>query len=45
MLSLKNPSLKNLSVLKGTLAYMSPEQTGSMNHFLDYRADDDHRIN
>ncbi len=32
-------SLKNPEVLEGTLAYMSPEQTGRMNRALDYRSD------
>ena len=32
-------ALKNPDVLEGTLAYMSPEQTGRMNRALDYRAD------
>jgi predicted ATPase/class 3 adenylate cyclase/GAF domain-containing protein/tRNA A-37 threonylcarbamoyl transferase component Bud32 len=31
--------LKNPEVLEGTLAYMSPEQTGRMNRALDYRTD------
>jgi PAS domain S-box-containing protein len=34
-----NPTLKNPNVLEGTLAYMSPEQTGRMNQSLDYRTD------
>ncbi|WP_336231398.1 serine/threonine protein kinase [Scytonema sp. PRP1] len=34
-----NPTLKNPNVLEGTLAYMSPEQTGRMNRMLDYRTD------
>ncbi len=34
-----NPTFKNLNVLEGTLAYMSPEQTGRMNRSLDYRTD------
>ncbi|MBE9129306.1 serine/threonine protein kinase, partial [Coleofasciculus sp. LEGE 07081] len=38
-LSQENPTLKNPSVLEGTLAYMSPEQTGRMNRSLDYRTD------
>ncbi len=38
-LSRENPTLKNPSVLEGTLAYMSPEQTGRMNRALDYRTD------
>jgi predicted ATPase/signal transduction histidine kinase/tRNA A-37 threonylcarbamoyl transferase component Bud32/ActR/RegA family two-component response regulator len=32
-------ALKNPEVLEGTLAYMSPEQTGRMNRALDYRSD------
>jgi predicted ATPase/signal transduction histidine kinase/CheY-like chemotaxis protein/tRNA A-37 threonylcarbamoyl transferase component Bud32 len=32
-------TLKNPEVLEGTLAYMSPEQTGRMNRALDYRSD------
>ena len=39
VLSQENPILKNPSVLEGTLAYMSPEQTGRMNRVLDYRTD------
>ena len=39
ILSRENPILTNPSVLEGTLAYMSPEQTGRMNRFLDYRTD------
>ncbi|MFP4578112.1 MAG: AAA family ATPase [Coleofasciculus sp.] len=39
VLSQENPILKNPSVLEGTLAYMSPEQTGRMNRALDYRTD------
>ncbi|MDM8560740.1 AAA family ATPase [Candidatus Parabeggiatoa sp. HSG14] len=38
-LSRENPTLKNPNVLEGTLAYMSPEQTGRMNRVLDYRTD------
>ncbi|GAB4181838.1 MAG: hypothetical protein Fur006_17160 [Coleofasciculaceae cyanobacterium] len=38
-LSQENPVLKNPNVLEGTLAYMSPEQTGRMNRVLDYRSD------
>ncbi len=34
-----NPSLSHPNVLEGTLAYISPEQTGRMNRFLDYRTD------
>src|ERR687886_1812196 len=33
------PILKNPGVMEGTLAYISPEQTGRMNRTLDYRAD------
>ena len=33
------PTLKNPNVLEGTLAYMSPEQTGRMNRAMDYRSD------
>ena len=32
-------ALKNPQVLEGTLAYISPEQTGRMNRTLDYRTD------
>ncbi|NEP81899.1 MAG: serine/threonine-protein kinase PknK [Okeania sp. SIO3B3] len=38
-LSRENPTLKNPNLLEGTLAYMSPEQTGRMNRGLDYRTD------
>lgn len=38
-LNRENLTLKNADVLEGTLAYMSPEQTGRMNHSLDYRTD------
>ncbi len=38
-LSRETPSLKNPEVLEGTLAYLSPEQTGRMNRELDYRTD------
>ena len=34
-----NPVFKSLHVLEGTLAYLSPEQTGRMNRWLDYRTD------
>jgi predicted ATPase/GAF domain-containing protein len=34
----QNP-ISNPQVLEGTLAYMSPEQTGRMNRTLDYRTD------
>ncbi|WP_036487461.1 AAA family ATPase [Myxosarcina sp. GI1] len=35
----ENPTPKNPDVLEGTLAYMSPEQTGRMNRELDYSTD------
>ncbi len=35
----ENRTIKSLSVLEGTLAYMSPEQTGRMNRSLDYSTD------
>jgi len=35
----ENPTIRNPQVLEGTLAYMSPEQTGRMNRSLDYRTD------
>jgi PAS domain S-box-containing protein len=35
----ENPPLRHPNVLEGTLAYMSPEQTGRMNRTLDYRTD------
>ena len=38
-LSRENPTLKNINSLEGTLAYISPEQTGRMNRPLDYRTD------
>lgn len=38
-LSRENPSISNPNLLEGTLAYMSPEQTGRMNRTIDYRAD------
>ena len=39
LLNSENPTLQNPSVLEGTLAYISPEQTGRMNRSLDYRSD------
>ncbi|MEG3893490.1 AAA family ATPase [Microcoleus sp. Pol10_D6] len=33
------PTLKNPNILEGTLAYISPEQTGRMNRSIDYRTD------
>ncbi len=38
-LSREVPMLKNPNVMEGTLAYISPEQTGRMNRNLDYRTD------
>ena len=38
-LTRENYTIKNLNILEGTLAYMSPEQTGRMNRSLDYRTD------
>src|ERR671932_1075282 len=38
-LTRETPSLKNPNVLEGTLAYISPEQTGRMNRAIDYRTD------
>ncbi|HEY9848750.1 MAG TPA: AAA family ATPase [Leptolyngbyaceae cyanobacterium] len=38
-LTKENPSLKHPNILEGTLAYISPEQTGRMNRSLDYRTD------
>ncbi len=35
----ENPKLKNPKVLEGTLAYISPEQTGRINRSLDSRTD------
>ncbi|MBW4518841.1 MAG: AAA family ATPase [Scytolyngbya sp. HA4215-MV1] len=34
-----NPTFKSPHVLEGTLAYLSPEQTGRMNRLIDYRTD------
>ena len=39
VLSRENPTIRNPNVLEGTLAYMSPEQTGRMNRAMDYRTD------
>src|SRR4028119_1391975 len=39
LLSQENPSITSPNVLEGTLAYISPEQTGRMNRSLDYRTD------
>ncbi|MCW6052093.1 AAA family ATPase [Lyngbya sp. CCAP 1446/10] len=38
-LNKETPNLKNPDRLEGTLAYMSPEQTGRMNRAVDYRSD------
>ena len=38
-LSREEPAVKNPNILEGTLAYISPEQTGRMNRVLDYRTD------
>jgi predicted ATPase/signal transduction histidine kinase/tRNA A-37 threonylcarbamoyl transferase component Bud32 len=38
-LSRESPSIKDPAALEGTLAYISPEQTGRMNRSLDYRTD------
>ncbi|MBH8564497.1 AAA family ATPase [Nostoc sp. CENA67] len=38
-LSKETPFLANFNQLEGTLAYMSPEQTGRMNRIVDYRTD------
>jgi len=35
----ENPTLKNPKQLEGTLAYLSPEQTGRINRSMDYRTD------
>lgn len=35
VLSRENPTLRNPNVLEGTLAYMSPEQTGRMNRAMN----------
>ncbi|RMF62735.1 MAG: serine/threonine-protein kinase PknK, partial [Cyanobacteria bacterium J069] len=39
VLSRENPTLQTPNRLEGTLAYLSPEQTGRMNRSLDYRTD------
>jgi len=39
VLSLENPQLQPPEHLEGTLAYISPEQTGRMNRLLDFRTD------
>ncbi|MFH2059227.1 MAG: AAA family ATPase [Pseudomonadota bacterium] len=39
VLTHENDEIFNQEVIKGTLAYMSPEQTGRMNREVDYRTD------
>ncbi|MDJ0674067.1 MAG: trifunctional serine/threonine-protein kinase/ATP-binding protein/sensor histidine kinase [Calothrix sp. MO_167.B42] len=39
LLPKETQSIKNPHVLEGTLAYISPEQTGRMNRGIDYRSD------
>ncbi|MBD2774185.1 ATP-binding protein [Iningainema tapete] len=39
VLSRETQGFKNPNVLEGTIAYISPEQTGRMNRSLDYRSD------
>jgi signal transduction histidine kinase/serine/threonine protein kinase len=39
LLSKETQELKNPHILEGTLAYISPEQTGRMNRGIDYRSD------
>ena len=39
LLSDSNPALRPPNLLEGTLAYMSPEQTGRMNRAIDYLSD------
>jgi len=38
-LSLEQPKVDNIQELEGTLQYLSPEQTGRMKKYLDYRSD------
>ncbi len=38
-LSRENPTVSSPNLLEGTLAYLSPEQTGRMNRAIDYRTD------
>jgi len=38
-LSKENPQINSTNLVEGTIAYMSPEQTGRMNRTLDYRSD------
>ncbi|BBD59007.1 two-component hybrid sensor and regulator [Nostoc sp. HK-01] len=39
LLPKETQEIKNPNVLEGTLAYISPEQTGRMNRAIDYRSD------
>jgi PAS domain S-box-containing protein len=39
ILSRENPAIRHPDRLEGTLAYISPEQTGRMNRAVDYRTD------
>ncbi len=39
LLPKETPEIKSPNVLEGTLAYISPEQTGRMNRGIDYRSD------
>jgi len=39
LLPKESQEIKNPNVLEGTLAYISPEQTGRMNRGIDYRSD------
>ncbi|NJM47470.1 MAG: AAA family ATPase [Alkalinema sp. RU_4_3] len=38
-LNSENPAIEHPELLEGTLAYISPEQTGRMNRSVDYRTD------
>ncbi|MCC3415245.1 MULTISPECIES: ATP-binding sensor histidine kinase [unclassified Microcoleus] len=38
-LSKETPQINSANLVEGTVAYMSPEQTGRMNRTLDYRSD------
>lgn len=39
LLPVETQQIENLNLLEGTLAYLSPEQTGRMNRGIDYRTD------
>lgn len=39
LLPRENQEIQNPNILEGTLAYLSPEQTGRMNRGIDYRSD------